>query len=313
MRPAAMTDPPPGLVRLAAGDAVVEIAPAAGGAIASFSLAGFDVLRPTPAAARAERSARSFACYPLIPCSNRIAGARLAFEGREHALARNFGDSPDAIHGVGWQRAWSVASAGTARAQLALDHAARGEDAAAWPWPFRATQTFALSPTPHGVALHVRLAIENTGDRAFPFGLGWHPFFPKAPDTTLAFAASHVWENDAAQIPVRRVAVPPAWRFDAARPLGEVVLDHVFEPSTGSATIAWPSARVAVAIEADRALDRRVVYVPVGRDFLAFEPASHMTDAFNRAARGERGTGTRILPPGASFSCTMRLVASADR
>jgi len=38
-----------------------------------------------------------------------------------------------------------------------------------------------------------------------------------------------------------------------------------------------------------------------------------MTDAFNRAARGERGTGTRILPPGASFSCTMRLVASADR
>ena len=352
MRPAAMTDPPPGLVRLAAGDAVVEIAPAAGGAIASFSLAGFDVLRPTPAAALAERNVRSFACYPLIPCSNRIAGARLAFEGREHALARNFGDSPHAIHGVGWQRAWSVASAGTARAQLALDHAARGEDAAAWPWPFRATQTFALSPTPHGVALHVRLAIENTGDRAFPFGLGWHPFFPKAPDTTLAFAASHVWENDVAQIPVRRVAVPPAWRFDAARPLGEVVLDHVFEPSTGAATIAWPSARVAVrgawrfdaarelgdvvldhvfepstgvatigwpsrglsvAIDADRSLDRRVVYVPVGRDFLAFEPASHMTDAFNRAARGERGTGTRILPPGASFSCTMRLVASADR
>ena len=313
MRPAAMADPTRDLVRLATRDAVVEIAPAAGGAIAAFTLAGFDVLRPTPATARAEGDVRSFACYPLVPYSNRIAGARLSFDGREHVLARNFGDSPHAIHGVGWQRAWTVASAAETHAQLALDHGARSGDAAAWPWPFRATQTFALSPSARGAALHVRLAIENTGDRAFPFGLGWHPFFPKPPDTTLAFAASHVWENDATEIPIRRVVVPPAWRFDVARPLGEVVFDHVFEPATGAATIAWPAARLAVTIEADGALDRRVVYVPPGRDFLAFEPASHMTDAFNRAARGERGTGTRILPPGASFSCTMRLVARAER
>jgi hypothetical protein len=34
-----------------------------------------------------------------------------------------------------------------------------------------------------------------------------------------------------------------------------------------------------------------------------------MTDAFNWHADGESGTGTRILPPGASFSCTMRIVA----
>lgn len=305
--------PAPSVIRLNSHDAVVEIAPDVGGAIASFALAGADVLRPAPAAALAERDVRSFACYPLVPCSNRIAGARLAFDGREHALARNFGDSPHAIHGVGWQRAWAVAGSSETHAQIVLEHVARGDDAAAWPWPFRATQTFALSASTRGAALHLRLAIENTGERAFPFGLGWHPFFPKPPDTTLAFEAAHVWENDATQIPVRRVPVPAAWRFDAARALGEVALDHVFEPATGTATIAWPSTGLAVAIDADRALDRRVVYVPPGRDFLAFEPASHMTDAFNRAARGERGTGTRILRPGASFSCTMRLVASTDR
>jgi len=83
----------------------------------------------------------------------------------------------------------------------------------------------------------------------------------------------------------------------------------VFEPSTGTATIAWPDARLAVSIDADSALDRRIVYVPAGRDFLAFEPATHMTDAFNRAARGQPDTGTRRLPPGAAFSCTMQLHA----
>jgi hypothetical protein len=34
-----------------------------------------------------------------------------------------------------------------------------------------------------------------------------------------------------------------------------------------------------------------------------------MTDAFNRAARGEPDTGTRILPPGGAFSCTIRIHA----
>mgnify|MGYP005817313353 CR=1 FL=1 len=54
-----------------------------------------------------------------------------------------------------------------------------------------------------------------------------------------------------------------------------------------------------MTIDADSSLDRRVVYVPAGRDLLAFEPATHMTDAFNRAARGQADTGTRRLPPGA--------------
>lgn len=304
-----MTNPQPACVRLVAGDAVVEIAPPVGGALASFSLAGADVLRPTPDDARADGNVRSFACYPLVPYSNRIANARLAFDGREHALARNFGDSPHSIHGVGWQRAWSVAWASDSHAQLVLDHDAHGDTATSWPWPFRATQTFALAPSARGARLSMRLAIGNTGGRAFPFGLGWHPFFPKAPDTTLAFAATRVWQNDAAQLPVRRTVVPDAWRFDPPRPLGDVELDHVFEPSTGTATIGWPSRGLEVAIDADRALDRRVVFVPPGRDYLAFEPVSHMTDAFNRAARGEPDTGTRILPPGAAFSCTMRLDA----
>lgn len=300
---------PRSTIRLQAGGAVVEIAPSVGGAIASFALAGDHVLRPTPADARAEGNVRSFACYPLVPYSNRIANARLAFDGHEHALARNFGESPHSIHGIGWQRAWSVVSSSASSVQLSLEHGASGGDAAAWPWPFRALQTFSLAATARGAMLSARLAIDNTGGQAFPFGLGWHPFFPKPPGTTLAFASGHVWRNDATQIPGRRTAVPDAWRFDPPRPLGDVELDHVFEPATGTATIRWPARGLEVSVEADRALDRRVVFVPAGRDYFAFEPASHMTDAFNRAARGERDTGTRILPPGAAFSCTMRLDA----
>lgn len=81
-------------VVLAAGEARVDLAPAAGGAVAGFSFAGRPVLHPTPPAARAERDAGRHASYPLVPYSNRIAAARLAFGGTTHPLARNFGDHP---------------------------------------------------------------------------------------------------------------------------------------------------------------------------------------------------------------------------
>ena len=299
------------MIRLAAGDATVEIAPGVGAALASFTLGGVDLLRPTPPDAIAAGDVRRFACYPLIPYSNRIADARFVFDGSEHRLTRNFGDSPHAIHGVGWQRAWDVVEATAATAQVAFSHDALAERAASWPWPFEATQTFALSAQPAGALLSVRLSIANAGERAFPFGLGWHPFFPKTPDTTLGFAAAGVWENDASQLPLVRTGVPDHWRFVPARALGALALDHVFEHATAAATIAWPARRREVMLDADSVLDRRVVYVPDGRDFLAFEPVSHMTDAFNRAARGEASTGMRVLPPRCAFSCTMRIHARA--
>jgi aldose 1-epimerase len=52
------------------------------------------------------------------------------------------------------------------------------------------------------------------------------------------------------------------------------------------------------------------VYTPAERDFFAVEPVTHMTDAFNREARGEPETGTRWIEPGEERSCTMRIVVS---
>jgi galactose mutarotase-like enzyme len=105
----ATTDTPDGApLALRAGDAQIELAPATGGALAGFTYRGIDVLRPTPATVRAERNVRGHACYPLVPYSNRIANARLTFDGHEYRLQKNFGDHPHSIHGIGWQRQWHV-------------------------------------------------------------------------------------------------------------------------------------------------------------------------------------------------------------
>jgi aldose 1-epimerase len=89
------------IIEIASGSAQVRIVPELGCAITAFSVRETPILRPTPDAALVERDVRRTACYPLIPYSNRIRDARLRFAGHDYVLARNFGASPHAIHGVG--------------------------------------------------------------------------------------------------------------------------------------------------------------------------------------------------------------------
>jgi aldose 1-epimerase len=294
---------------LAASDARVELAPAVGGAIARFALGDVDVLRPVSDEARATGNVRGYACYPLVPYSNRIAHAQFSWDGRSHALARNFGDHPHSIHGVGWQRPWRVAAHDAASALLAFDHVAGEADARSWPWPFRATQSFALAVDDGVATLAARITIANIGTEAFPFGLGFHPFLPRSAATELGFHADGVWQTDSTQLPTTRIAIPDPWRFDRPRAVDPVALDNVFTAWRGEATLVDRTRRVATTIAADGAASFLVVYVPPARDFLAVEPVTHMTDAFNRAARGEGGTGARTLAASAAFSCTMRISA----
>jgi aldose 1-epimerase len=72
-----------------------------------------------------------------------------------------------------------------------------------------------------------------------------------------------------------------------------------------------PARPFDTGIVADRAARFVVVYAPPSSDFVAVEPVTHMTDAFNRAEREEPGTGTRILAARAGFSCTMQIFTRA--
>jgi aldose 1-epimerase len=298
-------------LELNAGAAHVGLLPGLGGSISAFTLNGRAILRSTPDEALADSNVRLASSYPLVPYSNRIRGACLTFAGRRISLTRNFGASPHAIHGVGWQRAWSVQAATSTSATLMLEHGAQGDDSPAWPWPFRAVQAFDLaSSDPRCALLTATLTIENAGDVAFPFGLGWHPFFPRDSTTTLQFSAAGVWINDVTEIPVERLDAVDAWSFKEPRTFGDATIDNLFTGWNRTAALASTEQGLVTTIEADSACERLVVYAPAGRDFIAVEPVTHETDAFNRTATGAQGTGMRVLAPGAAYSCTMRIAAS---
>src|SRR5437762_883488 len=78
------------LVSISDGIATVDIAPAAGGAVASYRWwhngAAVDWLRPADPSAIDRRDAGAMACFPLVPYSNRIRDGRFEFAGRSIQL-----------------------------------------------------------------------------------------------------------------------------------------------------------------------------------------------------------------------------------
>lgn len=290
------------IITLRAGEASVQLAPAAGGAITRYwhehGGATREWLRRPPPRAGVPSLA---AAFPLVPYSNRIREGRFTFRGRPVQLPLNFPPERHSIHGHGWQAVWRPIEAKATEARLEYEHPAD-----AWPWAYRASQHVTLTPE----ALIVALALTNESAAPMPAGLGWHPYFARTPRATITAPIQAMWLTDDEVMPKTLVSSPAA---DLARGVGveAVALDNCGVGWGGRATLEWPEHGARLTMTAGPPLDCLVVYTPPGRGFFCVEPVSHVTDAFNLAAAGRSDTGMRILEPGETLRAIVTLVAEA--
>ena len=287
---------------LRSGALGVVLAPQAGGAIGRFWLEqtrmAIELLRPASDRALARCDPWGMASFPLVPWSNRIREGRFTFGGRTISLAPNRPGDRHAIHGHGFQVAWTVAVLERAVAVLEHRHAPD-----AWPWAYRAVQRVALTPA----SLDLELTLTNQDDEPMPAGLGWHPYFPRTPETTLTARVGGLWLTDAEVLPLACVAPPPDRDPGQGLAVDRVALDNAFVGWDGKAIVAWPERRARLRLAVGGPLRTLVVYTPPGEVFFCAEPVSHMTDAFNLAAAGRTDTGMLILAPGESARATLTL------
>lgn len=265
--------------------------------------AQIDIFRPMPAA---QHDAFMSGCFPLVPYSNRLFGARL-LTGADCAPAE-FIDVPlnrpgvaQPVHGLGWRRAWQVLAQDAGRIVLAYTHAANAD----WPFDHRCEQTFSLL----GQTLRLEMELHNLSDRPMPAGLGFHPFFEAETGSgaSVRFNASAVWTQDGAGLPDRRVTPTQAngFGFAAGRLVDEVALNHCYQGSTGRIVLSRPAQGLDITVEASGALDHLVIYRPPGASWICLEPVSHATGAFSLPALHAPAHGLRLLAPGSRLQAAM--------
>ena len=289
-------------VELQAGDLRVVLAPETGGAIAAFTWRGEALLRPVSDARLGAQHGRAVAAYPLIPFANRVGSGRFRFDGQDYNLARNFGDDPNTIHGNAWMHGWTVAESDMTQARLTFIFSPAGGLEAEWPFAYAAEQTFKL--TEH--TLLIAMTVRNTDARAFPAGIGLHPYVARTPQTTLRFEADTFWTTQADGLPLARQPVQGAWEFAEGRLLGATAIDTCYAGWGGEATVTQPENGLLLTVSAGPPLDHLQLYTPAGRDYMGLEPVSNMPDGLNRM-QDDADDGLVVLQPGEALTANIAL------
>jgi aldose 1-epimerase len=285
------------LLKLAAGQLELLLAPTAGGAIARFDWTHDGIRIPVLRGCDGvPKNSLDSANFPLVPFVNRIRGGVFSFRGREIALAANHPTDPSPLHGQGWLAPWTLRSAGAAKAELQFRH-----DAGEWPWAYEALQVFHLDEA----GLSLSLSCRNLSDEPMPCGLGQHPYFPCEAKTRLDTQVTHVWTIDEHVLPVEKV--PARERYDLQDRLAcGQDLDHGFGGWGGMVRIWTPGTGLEIEMSSPTARFFQL-YSPLSGKLFVAEPVTHANAALNAPEADWPSLGLQVLQPGEQMSLDMRI------
>jgi len=279
-------------MRLSCGDWRLTLRPDLGGSVEALTWGDVPILRPTPPGTR---DILQTACFPLVPYANRIMGGGFAFDGRDVRLPVLDAFAPHALHGDGWLAPWRVGAQAADSATLIHDHVS-----GAWPWAYRATQTFTLSEA----GLRMDLSLRNGADEPAPAGLGLHPYFPRGAATRLTLCADGAWDATSPDVPWRPIVAGDAMDWSGGRRVEDApFIDHAYSGWDGCAHLDQGDHAVRIAASDNCPIAQ--VYAPTGADFLCVEAVTHRPDALN-GAPGERGA-MAVLQPGETLAISLSL------
>lgn len=282
------------MIALTAGPSRAEIIPQMGGGLAGLWAGDLPVLRPW--SGRADDGPFALSCNLLVPFSNRISQGGFVFAGRHHPVAANLPGEACAIHGDGFQRPWDIANLGSDHAGLFLTNGSIG------PFRYKATVSYHLT----ALSLETRLSVTSTADRALPFGLGLHPWFPRDDATRVQFNATGHWPETPDHLPATSAPVsfdgPCLWQSPARLPPGWI--NCGFSGWDGLAAIGQGPGAVPVQM-VTWGLGTMLLYSPgTTAGFFCLEPVSHPVDAHNLSGQ----PGLAPLAPGDTLTASMTLI-----
>lgn len=291
------SQPCAGTVVLETGAHRLALLPGLGGSIASWdmTLAGQSqsILRPWDGAAP---DAYTYACFPLVPWSNRIGMGGFEQDGVFYPVHLNRSGENYPIHGDGWLQPWSVLQHARDSITLELVSDRFGDN----PYRYRASQCFMFS----GDTLSITLSVTHEGKDPLPYGLGLHPYFHRSATTRLQMQCTGVWLSGDDPMPVAYTdTLPPSFDYRLPAGLNGPMIDNCFSGWDGRAAISYPDSGFVIDFVMRDSPGYALMYRPPGLDYFCLEPITHPIDAFHMPGR----PGLQVLHKGESLHLELAL------
>lgn len=235
------------------------------------------------------------ACFPLVPICNRVANSRFNFAGKDYHLPINSDEDTQYIHGDAWLAVWKLEKQ-TDR-EIALSYQHRADDS---PYQYKVFQTISINKN----TLSLDLKVTNLGEFTLPFGIGFHPYFPRTKNMTLKAKSNRWWIKGSNNIPIEKVRIPNEFNFSEARQIPNSLIDNCYENWDRRALIHYPENELTIELTTSVLFDRFMLYSPLEKqDYFCLEPMSHAPNAINLENLG----GMQVLENGDSISAIIRL------
>ncbi|WP_124980138.1 aldose 1-epimerase [Nonlabens xiamenensis] len=260
-----------------------------GGSLQELQLAGHKLIQPVDGMTYE-------VTYPsaiLFPFVNRIKDGKYRFRESEYQMQINDPEFHNALHGFVCKQQFEVFNEVCTENSVQVELASSFAGADGFPFSFDIILTY----TWRAGSLELEMKAVNTGKQAFPFTLGWHPYFyvSDVDACQLAFNADQHFIYDSRQLPV---GSEPAIDTNPMELQGKM-LDDGYHLTDNSVRLIAPTYQLELTTDSPEAYLQ--LYRPPYDHVIAIEPMSGGVDAFNN------GEGLEILEPGAAVQTTFRL------
>ncbi|WP_204344098.1 aldose 1-epimerase [Psychroserpens algicola] len=231
----------------------------------------------------------TYASSILFPFANRIKDGTYAFKGECYQFEINRKEENNALHGLVYDKTFIVLDkhASETEAIITLEYEELNESKG---FPFTYIIQLKYTLNNHGLKLNV--LVKNTDSKAFPFTLGWHPYFKSDNlyESTLQFDCNKKLVLDERMITTGIEDYKNNNTFEVK----DKKLDDCFILNTNTIKFSTPSYDMEMTTSSNETFLQ--LYTPPKSNTIAIEPTTGVSDSFNNKM------GLQVLEPEKTYS-----------
>lgn len=256
-----------------------------GGRLSSFVFKNVQILAELEASTYKDNYASSI----LFPFANRIKNGEYTFNDSNYKLNCNEVDKNNALHGLVYNKTFScinkTLTSDSASVTLLYIHEGKTQG---FPFKFNIELTYTIHK--NGIVLSIKVI--NKDKNAFPFSIGWHPYFfsQNLDNSAINFSSDTKYVFNKQQI------ISGTTHLDVKMPfqLKGLTLDDGFPLKTNEIDFSTPE--YSFNIKSTSKENFLQLYTPNVQNIIAIEPMTGAADNFNNKI------GLQTLQPNASYN-----------